>query len=164
MVYIPNGNFNDTLFYDDIVPLKHAVLADRGRFKLNLLTLWPNQPWRKGANWRVINLWNPKLLGILIHCITGQHLRECVYNAGSVLQSETGLRDANNKQFWFIVTPPPSPPPPTHTHTHSLALIFGTLWRPRTKEKTKNKRSPQGNSKDWGSPQGILCTKSIGVS
>ena len=57
-------------------------------------------------------------------------------------------------------------PLPVNAHecTHSLALIFGTLWRPRTNEKTKNKRSPQGNSKDWGSPQGILCTKSIGVS
>ena len=45
----------------------------------------------------------------------------------------------------------------------TCALIFGTLWRPRTKQKRKNKRSPQGNSKDWGSPHGILCTKSIGV-
>ena len=45
-----------------------------------------------------------------------------------------------------------------------LARIFGTLWRPRTTEKTKNKRSPQGNSKDCGSPQGIVCTKSIGLS
>ena len=31
-----------------------------------------------------------------------------------------------------------------------------------TEDKTKNKRSPQGNSKDWGAPQAMLCTKSMG--
>ena len=31
-------------------------------------------------------------------------------------------------------------------------LIFGTLWRPSTKQRRGNKRPPRGNSKDWGAP------------
>ena len=43
-----------------------------------------------------------------------------------------------------------------------MAPIFATLWRPITKGKGKDKRSPQGNSKEGSAPQGILCTKSMG--
>ncbi len=37
-----------------------------------------------------------------------------------------------------------------------VMLILGTLWRPKTKSKI---RENNGNSKDWGAPQDILCIK-----
>ncbi len=43
-------------------------------------------------------------------------------------------------------------------------LIFTASWRPRTKAEKEHKRSPKRNSKDWGVPQEILCTKSMGGS
>ena len=83
------------------------------------------------------------------------HLSMCVIIRYTVLNTRP---TTNNKETIHTST--------LYSVRHLVKLCgcfhFTTLWKPRTIQKRENKRTPWGNFKDLGAPQGIMCTKSNG--